>query len=147
MAGEYIIDNEETGERVSSVHGTRARTSASQEWSHRSLKSVGVLKADDLLAKNSVPVVKQRGRQPLDSTKLLFQPIGCHSQRVTNSNLLRKLDWVFKVRHGVELKSDDCKSPRTIAVQEPLVAWHLFLAWLAPGGPKINQHNLTLKVV
>src|SRR5579862_8244014 len=63
-----------------------------------------------------------------------------------HADLASEPDGIFRVLHRVELESDYDKSLRTVAVEELLVARHLFLAGLAPGGPKIDEHYLAAKV-
>lgn len=79
------------------------------------------------------------GRQSFDATKFLPHVLSCDRQRIMNSDLACKLNWVFSVHHRVELEPNYCESATAIAVCEPLVARHLFLARVDTTSPKSQQ--------
>src|SRR6266853_2881071 len=118
----------------------------SEKWRKLRFHNVRVFKSNDLIAEYSLAVVEHRGGYTLNAAKFLLQVIGSDRQWITNSDLLRKLDWIFRIHHHVEFESHYRKSARAIAIQEFLIAGHLFLAWLAPRGPKINKHHLAAEI-
>src|SRR6202021_1708131 len=53
---------------------------------------------------------------------------------------------IFCVHHGIEFEPDHREPLSAITIYKFLIARHLFLAGLAPGGPEINEHYLAAKV-
>jgi hypothetical protein len=76
----------------------------------------------------------------------LLQLIRCYRERIANADFLCELKRVFRVHHGIEFESDNGETTRTIAVEEFLIAWHLFLARLTPSGPEINENDFAVEV-
>jgi hypothetical protein len=119
---------------------------ASKKRFHCGLDNVCVLKSYNLFAQYSLAVVKHCCWQPFDAAKLLLQVVWGDCQRIMHPDFLGELDGVFRIHHGIELKSDDGKSAGAVEVEEFLIAGHFFFAWLAPSGPKINEYDLAAKV-
>src|SRR5215831_15198222 len=102
-----------------------------------------VFKPDDFLAKNSLAIIEQRGRKAFDAAKLVLDVVGGDGERITDAHLLREQERVLAVPHGVKLESDYNETALAVAFEQLLIARHLFLARLAPRGPKINQDHLS----
>src|SRR5579871_1451064 len=75
-----------------------------------------IFKTDDFLPQNALSIVKESRGQAFNASKFIFQLIGSDGQRVTDPKPTCKGMRLFRICHGIQLKSDNGESMRAIAV-------------------------------